>query len=410
MLKETNIDWLGKIPQNWELKRLQYLCSITTGNKDTINRDDDGAYPFFVRSKNIERINSYSYDGKAILTAGDGDICKIWHYIDGKFDFHQRVYMLYDFKIEPKFLYYYISENFYHDVYKLSAKNTVDSLRRPMFDNFPVVVPPIEIQTRITNFLDKKTTEIDTIIAKKEKLLGLLEEKKKAIINEVVTKGLNTKATMKDSGIEWIGEIPEHWEITQLKYLTIKVGSGVTPKGGAEVYSDEGIKFIRSQNVYFEGLRLDDVVFIDEKIHNQMENSKVNLNDVLLNITGGSIGRSCIVDIESEFNVNQHVCIIRPNEKLLPEFLNFALFSNLGQIQIRLGITGGNREGLNFENIKNFYVPNISIKEQKEIVCYLNIKNDELNLISTKISTQINKLKEYRQSLISEAVTGKLNI
>ncbi|MGG7551045.1 restriction endonuclease subunit S [Chryseobacterium arthrosphaerae] len=316
-------------------------------------------------------------------------------------------------RFSPKYiLYCFQSKNFNDQLWlEASQKSAQPGFNIDNLVDFEIFAPErLADQVSIAEYLDKKTTEIDTIIAKKEQLLELLEEKKKAIINEVVTKGLNPNTTMKNSGIEWIGEIPEHWEIVQLKYLTIKVGSGVTPKGGAEVYSDDGIKFIRSQNVYFEGLRLADVVFIDEKIHNQMENSKVNLNDVLLNITGGSIGRSCIVNIESEFNVNQHVCIIRPNEKLLPEFLNFALFSNLGQTQIRLGITGGNREGLNFENIKNFYIPNISIKEQEEIVGYLNIKNDELNLISTKISTQISKLKEYRQSLISEAVTGKIDI
>src|SRR5690554_1097108 len=141
-----------------------------------------------------------------------------------------------------------------------------------------------------------------------------------------------------------------------------------------------------------------------------MENSKVVFNDVLLNITGGSIGRSCVVEMNEEFNVNQHVCIIRPNNELDSNFLNYLLFSNFGQTQIRLGITGGNREGLNFENLKSFIIPKIDIKEQQSIVEAIKSKLFEFKSIDLKLQSQIEKLKEYRQAIISEAVTGKLEI
>lgn len=131
--KESGVEWLGEIPEHWEEVRFKFLTDITTGDKDTENKVSNGKYPFYVRSKNIERINSYSYDGEAILTAGDGDIGKIFHYVSGKFDFHQRVYMFYNFKkSNTLFLYYYLSENLHKEVIKLSAKTTVDSLRLPM--------------------------------------------------------------------------------------------------------------------------------------------------------------------------------------------------------------------------------------------------------------------------------------
>src|SRR5690606_35998696 len=162
-------------------------------------------------------------------------------------DFHQRVYMLYNFKkITGRFLYYYISENFYHDVFKLSAKNTVDSLRLPMFLNFPVAVPPLQEQTKIAQYLDHQTATIDKLIQQKEKLIELLKEKRQAIINETVTKGLNPKAKMTDSGIVWLGEIPFNWKIKRLRYLG-KCQNGVSQ--GSE-YFGAGDPFVSYGDVY----------------------------------------------------------------------------------------------------------------------------------------------------------------
>lgn len=110
--KESGIEWLGSIPKSWDLIRLKYLAQITTGNKDAVDAVSDGKYPFFIRSKNVECIDEYAYDGEAVLTAGDGDIGKIVHYIDGKFNFHQRVYCIYNATMSTKLIYYYFGEFF----------------------------------------------------------------------------------------------------------------------------------------------------------------------------------------------------------------------------------------------------------------------------------------------------------
>ena len=114
----------------------------------------------------------------------------------------------------------------------------------------PCVYPPLEEQKQIAAFLDKETTKIDTLIDKQEQLITLLGEKRQAIISHAVTRGLNPNVKMKDSGIEWLGEVPEHWEVTKLGYIAKKIGSGKTPRGGSEVYLKEGILFLRSQNVH----------------------------------------------------------------------------------------------------------------------------------------------------------------
>ncbi len=189
-MKDSGIEWLGEVPEHWEIKKLRYLCQITTGGKDTEDREDDGQYPFFVRSQIVERISSYSFDGEAILTAGDGvGVCKVWHYIKGKFDFHQRVYMMHDFNgILGKYLFYYMRENFINDVLKLSAKNTVDSLRRPMFLDFKVLVPNSkDEQNRIISFIEDYELKSTKLIEEEENLILKLKEYRQSIISEAVT-------------------------------------------------------------------------------------------------------------------------------------------------------------------------------------------------------------------------------
>lgn len=411
--KKSKFEWFDQIPSHWKESKVSYLFEIGRGRVISAQElTDDGLYPVYSsQTKNngcMGMINTYDFDDDLITWTTDGANAGTIFIRSGKFNCTNVCGTLKPMEdVNLKYYFYYLQ--FLTQFYKRPDTNGAKIMNNEMGSIY-TLIPPISEQTKIADFLDQKTAQIDTIIEKKQKLLQLLDEKKKSIINEAVTKGLNPNVPMKDSGIEWIGEIPESWEVKDLKYLTDKVGSGITPRGGAEVYQEDGIKFIRSQNVYFEGLRLNDVVFIDENTHTLMSNSKVYLNDVLLNITGGSIGRSCVVTIDEEFNVNQHVCILRSNEKLLPEYLNYFLFADVGQTQIRLGITGGNREGLNFENLRNFKLPYTKIEEQQKIVDFLNIQvNNTLN-IEDKINSQIEKLKEYRQSLISEAVTGKIDV
>ena len=188
-MKDSGIEWLGEIPEHWEVNRMKYLCGIGTGDKDTENKEDDGEYPFFVRSQTIERISSYSFDGEAILTAGDGvGVCKVWHYINGKFDYHQRVYRMSHFNnVSGKYLFYYLKYNFIKEVKKLSAKSTVDSLRRPMFQNFRVAFSSIEEQKEIVAYIEKNTNRISDLVNKYNKEIELLKEYKTALISEVVT-------------------------------------------------------------------------------------------------------------------------------------------------------------------------------------------------------------------------------
>ena len=188
-MKDSGVDWIGKIPEYWMTRRMRYLCKIKTGDKDTINRVDDGKYPFYVRSPKVERINSYTFDGEAVLMAGDGvGAGKVFHYVNGKFGCHQRVYIFHDIKnINGEYLYFYMKSLFKHTIEQLSAKSTVDSVRLNMIQDFIVAIPTNEEQTSILSYLHKQIEKFDVAIANATKQISLLQERKQIIINDVVT-------------------------------------------------------------------------------------------------------------------------------------------------------------------------------------------------------------------------------
>jgi type I restriction enzyme S subunit len=187
--KDSNVNWIGKIPKHWKIKRLRFLCKITTGNRNTEDKRDDGEYPFFVRSQIVERINSYSFDGESILTAGDGaGVGKVFHYINGKFDYHQRVYNFYNFKtVIGLYLFYYIKTNFHNVALMGDAKSTVDSLRLPLIKDFEITYPTeIEEQKVIVNKIENECSTIDLAITKAQKEISSIKEYCEALNTDLV--------------------------------------------------------------------------------------------------------------------------------------------------------------------------------------------------------------------------------
>jgi len=194
-LKPSGIEWLGDIPEHWEVRRLKYLANISTGGKDTVNRVDDGAYPFFVRSQKIEHINTFSFDGEAVLTAGDGaGVAKVFHYVNGRFDYHQRVYKFSNFlRVKGKFFFYYLKTNLRFEALDASAKSTVDSLRLPMLQNFAVTLPPIDEQENIVGWIELKSIPFDAAIERARRQIELLREYRSRLIADVVTGKLDVR-------------------------------------------------------------------------------------------------------------------------------------------------------------------------------------------------------------------------
>lgn len=435
--KPSGISWIGDIPEHWEVKKVKHLADVQgrIGFKGYSVRDivQQGEGALTLGAKHINKKNKldlsdpeylswekyyespeiFVEQGHVLVTQRGslGKVAVIEENI-GRATINPSMAILKNIADNPKYIFWVLNATgFLSFIDIVNSATAVPMISQEQLSNFQLALPPPSEQTAIANYLDKKTTAIDELIADKEQLLKLYEEEKTALINHAVTKGLNPDAPMKDSGIAWLGEIPEHWEVKKLKYVVVKIGSGVTPSGGASVYQLSGIPLLRSQNIYFDGLKLDDVAYITPDIHDKMSNSKVFSGDVLLNITGASIGRSYYVeDWLGEANVNQHVCIIRPKQNISTKFLYFLLRSNIGQEQITNEQTGSGREGLNFESLKNFKIPFLEPEEQQSIVDYIETECSKIDAQVARTRKLIELLTEYRTALISEVVTGKIKV
>jgi type I restriction enzyme S subunit len=202
-----------------------------------------------------------------------------------------------------------------------------------------------------------------------------------------------------------VGWIPTDWQASKLGHLVSKVGSGITPKGGSESYLAAGVPLIRSQNVLWGKLNLSDVAYISDQQHARMTNSALQPRDVLLNITGASIGRCALVPaVFGEGNVNQHVCIIRPGALLDAGFLSKYLNSAFGQFQISRLQAGGNREGLNYQQVREFSIAQPSLSEQKKIAAILIAVDDKLDVVARQIEATRSLKQGLMQTLFSRGL------
>lgn len=405
--KDSGVEWLGYVPEHWDIAPLKRFLDIQNG-ADHKHIEQAEGYPVIGSGGQFAFASEYMHDGESILLGRKGTIDKPL-YVNEKF---WTVDTMYWSKVAAdasgRFAYYAtltIPFGYY------STNTALPSMTKGVLSAHAVARPPLPEQQTIAVFLGRETAKIDALVGEQEKLVALLKEKRQSVISHAVTRGLNPAAPMKDSGVEWLGKVPEHWEVRKVKQLTTRISSGKTPLGGNETYLDEGVLFLRSQNIYDDGLRLDDAVFISEETHQAMAVSEVHPNDILLNITGASIGRSCLVPKEFPVaNVNQHVCVIRLVDENAVPFVAWFFKSDVAKNQIDLAQNGAAREGLNFEQIGAMLLPLPTATEQFQIECLLEAETVKLDTLTAEAQRAIALLQERRTALISAAVTGQIDV
>jgi len=214
----------------------------------------------------------------------------------------------------------------------------------------------------------------------------------------------------KDSGVEWLGDVPAHWDILRVKDTVIKIGNGVTPKGGSEVYTDTGIPFLRSQNVYDDGLRIANVSFISKEIYDCMKGSQLKAGDILINITGASIGRTCVVPIElGAANINQHIAFLRTKFWFNIGYISLFLKSPFTKNYIQFEQNGASKEAFNLNQIANIPLVLPKHAEQQAIAAYLDTKTAQIDRKIELLSQKAVQYGKLKQSLINETVTRGLD-
>jgi len=267
-------------------------------------------------------------------------------------------------------------------------------------------------QEKIANFLDHETAKIDTLIDKQQQLIKLLKEKRQAVISHAVTKGLNSDAPMRESGVEWLGEVPENWNIWKFGHFApiITCGIASTP---TYVEEEEGMPFLSAQNIQNNKLSLHKYNYISNELHNQLtQYRKPERGDVLLTRVGAGIGAACVIDIDMEFSIYVSLTHIRIKPELAcNKFIVYFFASDYCQYLNHQGtVTGGGVGNLNVQNVIKYSVALPSIEEQKKIVCYLDSISGKYNELIVTSLRAIELARERRTALISAAVTGKIDV
>lgn len=290
----------------------------------------------------------------------------------------------------------------------LCNKATIAHFTREKFTDLRIPIPEIEEQRAIADFLERETSQIDALIAQKQRQIELLGEKRAALISHTVIRGLNYKASFRDSGIEGLGKIPCHWELNRLKYITphVTVGIVVTP---SKYYVEEGVPCLRSLNVRDGGLTDTDLVFISPESNELHAKSKLKAGDVVA-VRSGQPGTTAVVDERFDGANCIDLIIIRQSGKFDSRFLAYAMGSHFAKSQFGAGSGGAIQQHFNIETAGNFLVPLPPVDEQVEIRKYLDEEIGRLRCLEEKIHTSIDMLNEHRAALISAAVTGKIDI
>ena len=397
--KDSGVEWIGEIPEGWEISKGKALYDITTGKLDVNAGEDDGAFPFFTCSMQPRRINEYAFDCEALLVAGNG-IVGFTQYYKGKFNAYQRTYVLSNFRnVYPGFLRYYVSNNLMTEVAPNSVGSVIQFIKMGDLRNFIICAPPLSEQQAIADYLDWKTAEIDSIVSQTERSIELLREYRKSVISEAVTKGLDPDAPMRDSSVEWIGEIPAGWFILPFKRLANVVANLVTPDNYPEYWQVAPEDMEKDTGRILRYKRVADAAVVSD-------NHLFNAGLILYSKIRPSLNKVAIAPFDGLCSADMYP--ISTNEDT--RWLLYYMLSNAFTEQVVVSTNRVKMPKLNKEELGNMKVVLPDRNTQIKIADYLDEKTAEIDSLIADKQRQVELLREYRKSLISEAVTGKFKV
>lgn len=418
--KDSGVEWIEEIPEEWEVTHLKRVFKIVNGGTPSSSEENywNGEIVWITPNDLSKLTEVYIKDSERKITVDGLCNCSakkvpmnsiiistrapIGYVAIAGVDLctNQGCKSLVSTKvINHEYFYYWIySISFYLNA--LGQGTTFMELSNSSLSMVELLTPSMNEQKAIANFLYEKTAEIDALITDKEKLIELLQEKRQAIISEAVTKGLNPNVRMKDSGVDWIGDIPEHWDIRRIKYLSnirnVKASDSDNNKTyvGLESIESKTGKLLTNNN--------------DEQ---QAVGETANIfrkGDVLFGKLRPYLAKCIVADFNGR--CTSELLVLRTASNMLPEYLYLFMLSPIFIDVVNSSTYGAKMPRASWDFIGNLKVPLPNIKEQEEIVEYLIKLTNNMDDLISDISTQIQKLKEYRQSLISEAVTGKVDV
>lgn len=431
--KDSGVGFLGSVPSHWDIASVRrFLVDHRQGYYTTESYVDDGLKllritdlrglgeidiqdcPMVKESDTTDLFKLKKGDVVFARTGGAGSFGAITkNYEDLIYASYLIRFRFISAMLEPNYLrFLFLSTSFQMSVKKNIHGGVNQNIHAEDIKDTLICVPSLLEQSQISEFLDYETAKINNLIEKQQKLIELLKEKRQAVISHAVTKGLNPNVLLKDSGVEWLGQVPEHWDIWKFSHIAPIITCGVasTP---TYVDESEGMPFLSAQNIKNNKLSLHKFNYIPYSLHEQLTKyRRPALGDILVTRVGAGIGEACIVDIDLEFSIYVSLTHIRvkphiAHNKFIMYFFgtDYCKFLNFEGT-----VTGGGVGNLNVNNVEKYKIALPSVREQQEIVDYLDSYIDKQNKLIAKAESAIQLMQERRTALISFAVTGKIDV
>jgi len=431
--KESGVDWLGTIPSDWDTRRIKFVFS------ETNERSKDGSEELLSVSqytgvtKKSDKLaendlltNAETLEGYKKVAQGElvSNIMLAWNgslgfsSFDGIVSPAYSVYRLLGDN-NQRYFHYLLRTDAYKAEYKRRSSGVIESRLRLYTNDFfdtRSLLPPVEEQVAIAYFLDQKTTQIDEAISIKEKQIALLKERKQIIIQKAVTQGLNPDVPMKDSGVDWVGQIPEYWEVKKLKFISTYF-KGFAFK--SDDFSDTGVPIVKAGNIKEHSVSNIQTFIANDNQRREFEKFRLSTGDVVVStvgskpeITNSAVGQLCSIDSEyNESYLNQNTVCIRPHRKLDNRFLKYVFASKYVRNEFdRKALWIANQAYLEVDEILDILISIPELGEQSSISDYLDSQAVKFSKAIDSQLQQIEKLKEYKTTLINSAVTGKIKV
>ena len=422
--KDSGVEWLGEVPSHWEISSLRkILLSVSEKNRPDLpllsitrelgvierdTEDQDSNHNFIP-----DDLSNYK-----ILKKGQFGMNKMkaWQGSYGVSDFTGIVspaYYIFDFikSINPQFFHWAIRSKIYVSFFG-SASDGVRigqwDLSKSRMKSIPFIIPSNDEQQKIAQFLDDKTAKIDQAVDLAEKQIALLKEHKQILIQNAVTRGLNPDVPLKDSGVKWIGQVPEHWESFRFKRVVEKVKDGTH---GTHSRTEQGYPLLSAKNIFNNGIQITDNESLISEYDFKLitSNGFPRKNDLLVTCVG-SIGRCCIYPFEEPIAFQRSVAFLRLNKKAFPGFYRYFIESNCYQEQLKTNTKLSIQGGVYLGTLIDLYVCFPPLSEQQTITIYLDTQTAKIDQAIALKTAHIEKMKEYKSVLINDMVTGKVRV
>lgn len=432
--KDSGVEWLGRVPEHWQIKRLKHIANVQTGvAKGKDNEGKDTIEVPYLRVANVqdgylslddvatieiprEDLTRYSLQPGDVLMNEGGDFDKLGRGSVWQGEIEPCIHQNHVFAVRPTavssaWLNAFtgsLAAQFYF-MGRAKQSTNLASISSSNIMELPVAIPPANEVDLLLAHLDRETVRIDALIEKKTRFIELLREKRQALITHAVTRGLDPNVKMKDSGVAWLGEVPEHWEVRSVSSVSTKITNGyVGPT--RDILVEEGVRYLQSLHIKGNQIKFDVPYFVTEEWSNQHRKSILETGDVLI-VQTGDIGQVTVVT-DDFAGCNCHALIIVAPERSIVagEWVSWVFNSSYGYHTLLSIQTGAMHPHLNCGNVKDVLLPVPPLHEQREITQRIEQEERRVTALVSKTERSIELLKERRSALITAAVTGQIDL